>query len=201
MIGLLNLFCCQWYLLRIMFTRTQKRKLVQKKLHPPQKKSLWNRGRGTSFLFLLLFGLFVNPLHLFTNGVNMVQCKSSFTFLFFQPLCGTTIFFTIFIKSTTCFSFLCELTWLLSLWSTSILLHPWTHSFLHHFYQINYMFFFLLWAHMTFVPLFYIYFPASLRIPQFSSPFLSNQLHVFLSFVGSHDFCPFVLYMFSSIKS
>jgi hypothetical protein len=40
-----------------------------------------------------------------------------------------------------------------------------------------------------------------LRIPQFSSPFLSNQLHVFLSFVGSHDFCPFVLYMFSSIKS
>jgi hypothetical protein len=34
----------------------------------------------------------------------------------------------------------------------------WTHSFLHHFYQINYIVFLLSWAHMTFVLLFYIFF-------------------------------------------
>ncbi len=40
---------------------------------------------------------------------------------------------------------------------------------------------------------------ARVNIRGFSSPLLSNQLHIFLTFVGSHDFCPFVLHLFSCL--
>ncbi len=125
MICLLNLFYCWGYLLCIVFTRAQKRKPMQqiKIVLSALKRSLCTKG--TNFLSsLVFFGFFVHPLFIFTNGVNMVQCKSSFLFLFFWSLCGPTFFFTIFIKSTNCFFFLCGPTWLLSLCSTFIFFHP-----------------------------------------------------------------------------
>jgi hypothetical protein len=101
-------------------TRTQKRKLVQKKIRPPQKKSLCNRGRGASFLFSFVF----------------------------WPLCEPIAFIHQWSKYGTMQKFLYFLVFSASLWN---------HNFLHHFYQINYMFFCPMLAWMTFVPLFNIY--------------------------------------------
>lgn len=91
-----------------------------KKFHPPQRKVCARKEQAFLFFLFLFFWPFVDLL---TNGVNMVQCKNYFPLLFFWPLCGPTIFFTIFIKSTTCFSFLCGPTLLLSFCFTSNFFH------------------------------------------------------------------------------
>jgi len=98
MIHLLNLFCFQWHLLRIMFTRAQKRKLVQKKLSTPQKKSLCNRGKGTSFFSSFIFRPLCEPTAFIHQWSKYDTVQKFSSFLIFLRLCGPIVFFTIFIK-------------------------------------------------------------------------------------------------------